>query len=180
MQISGDRQFCEVFYDAVFIPESQRIGPEGEGWKLAMSTVAYERGPADIGARSNQKRTLAELQQLAATSSRPDAARRVARCRVQVEVLRLRVLASLSERVRGGRPDREGSVDKLLMAETDQLLAHTRMDLLGAAPLVGDASEGLHEYFWSRAATHLRRHRPDPEVHRRRASARAARATGRR
>jgi alkylation response protein AidB-like acyl-CoA dehydrogenase len=153
VQISGDRQFCEVFYDSVFIPQSQRIGPEGEGWKLAMSTVAYERGPADIGAISNHKRTLAELQQLAATSSRPDAARRVARCRVQVEVLRLRVLASLSERVRGGVPGPEGSVDKLLMAETDQLLAHTRMYLLGAAPLVGDAPEGLHDYFWSRAAT---------------------------
>ena len=153
VQISGDRQFCEVFYDSVFIPESQRIGPEGDGWKLAMSTVAYERGPADIGAISKHRRTLAELYNLAATSARPDAASRVARCRVQVEVLRLHVLASLSQRARGQLPGSEGSVDKLLMSQTDQLLAHTRMYLLGSAPLLGEAPGELHDYFFSRAAT---------------------------
>jgi alkylation response protein AidB-like acyl-CoA dehydrogenase len=153
VQISGGGEFCEVFYDSVFIPESQRIGPEGEGWKLAMSTVAYERGPADIGAITNHRRALAELQTLAASSARPDALRRVARCRVQVEVLRLHVLRSLSERVRGKLPGPEGSIDKLLMSETDQLLAHTRMYLLGSAPLLGDAPGDLHSYFWSRAAT---------------------------
>jgi len=153
VQISGSRQFCEVFYDSVFIPESQRIGPEGDGWKLAMSTVAYERGPADIGSISKHRRTLADLQRLAATSARPDAAQRVARCRVQVEVLRLHVLASLSQRVRGHLPGPEGSVDKLLMSETDQLLAHTKMYLLGSAPLLGETPGDLYDYFWSRAAS---------------------------
>jgi alkylation response protein AidB-like acyl-CoA dehydrogenase len=153
VQISGSRRFCEVFYDSVFIPESQRIGAEGQGWSLAMSTVAFERGPADIGAISKHRRTLADLDRLAAASGHPDAAHRVARCRVQVEVLRLHVLASLSHRVRGRLPGPEGSIDKLLMSETEQLLAHTKMYLLGSAPLLEEAPDDLYDYFWSRAAS---------------------------
>jgi alkylation response protein AidB-like acyl-CoA dehydrogenase len=39
------------------------------------------------------------------------------------------------------------------MAQTDQLLAHTKMDLLGSSPLLGEQPADLYEYFWSRAAT---------------------------
>jgi alkylation response protein AidB-like acyl-CoA dehydrogenase len=39
------------------------------------------------------------------------------------------------------------------MSQTDQLLAHTRMYLLGSAPLLGEAPGDLHDYFFSRAAT---------------------------
>jgi alkylation response protein AidB-like acyl-CoA dehydrogenase len=70
-----------------------------------------------------------------------------------VEVLRLQVLVSLSKRLRSDRPTSEGSIDKLLMGQVDQLLAHTKMGLLGASPLLGERPEELYEYFWSRAAT---------------------------
>ena len=45
VQSTGDREFCEVTFDDVFVPEADRIGAEGEGWKIAQSTLTSERGP---------------------------------------------------------------------------------------------------------------------------------------
>jgi alkylation response protein AidB-like acyl-CoA dehydrogenase len=45
VQSTGDREFCEVTFDAVFVPEADRIGAEGEGWQIAQSTLSSERGP---------------------------------------------------------------------------------------------------------------------------------------
>lgn len=153
-QITGDRRFAEVFFDAAFVPESQRIGPENGGWQLAMTTLAFERGPADIGQVGRLRRELGELDGLVAKSPDNAPARlAVERCHMLVEVLRLQVLVSLSKRLRSDRPTSEGSIDKLLMGQVDQLLAHTKMGLLGASPLLGERPEELYEYFWSRAAT---------------------------
>jgi len=153
-QITGDRRFAEVFFDGAFVPDSQRIGAENGGWQLALTTLAFERGPADIGQVGRLRRRLRELDALLAKAPADPAARaNVERCHLQVEVLRLQVLSSLSKRLHGDRPSSEGSLDKLLMGQTDQLLAHTKMDLLGAAPLLGRQPADLYEYFWSRAAT---------------------------
>src|SRR6201986_4641334 len=44
--IDGEREFCEVFYDEVRIPLSNVVGSLNEGWKVAMSTLSFERGTA--------------------------------------------------------------------------------------------------------------------------------------
>jgi alkylation response protein AidB-like acyl-CoA dehydrogenase len=119
-----------------------------------MTTLAFERGPADIGQVGRLRRELGELDALVAKSPDNAPARlAVERCHMLVEVLRLQVLVSLSKRLRSDRPTSEGSIDKLLMGQVDQLLAHTKMGLLGASPLLGERPEELYEYFWSRAAT---------------------------
>jgi alkylation response protein AidB-like acyl-CoA dehydrogenase len=45
VQSTGDKEFCEVTFDDVFIPEADRIGAEGQGWQIAQSTLSAERGP---------------------------------------------------------------------------------------------------------------------------------------
>jgi alkylation response protein AidB-like acyl-CoA dehydrogenase len=45
MQSTGDKEFCEITFDDVFVPEENRIGAEGEGWRIAQSTLSAERGP---------------------------------------------------------------------------------------------------------------------------------------
>ena len=45
----GDPETCEVFWDNVEVPASQMLGQPGQGWSVAMTTFAYERGPADVG-----------------------------------------------------------------------------------------------------------------------------------
>ena len=43
-QIQGDEEFAEIFLDGVEIPASERVGAEGDGWKVAQATLASERG----------------------------------------------------------------------------------------------------------------------------------------
>ncbi len=155
-QITGSLEFAEVFLDGVVVPVSQRVGEPGDGWSIAMSTVALERGPADVGFIADFRRMLKQLaERRVAGSLRSDGSLGVALAAsfVDVEVLRLQVLRALSRRAKGQGSEAEASIEKLLMTRTEQGLAHAAMDLLGSAPLLGDEPAVLHEYLWSRAAS---------------------------
>jgi len=156
-QISGDLDFSEVFFTDVRVPVANRIGAEGQGWKLAMSTLAYERGPADIGHVSKLGRILNSLDdawRAGTLRDVPDAGLRLARAHVEIEVLRLKVLQSLSARqLDGAAPGPEGSVDKLLLIRTEQRLLATLLELTGGSALVQRRGDVLAEYFQSRAAS---------------------------
>ena len=60
--IAGDRHFAEVFFDDVLVPSNALVGLPGQGWALAITTLAYERGPADIGYLSRYRRLFNLLQ----------------------------------------------------------------------------------------------------------------------
>jgi alkylation response protein AidB-like acyl-CoA dehydrogenase len=152
-QINGDEEFNEVFFDRVRVPADQIVGGLGQGWRIAMTTVSYERGPADVGFSS---RYGAAIRQLAAAAEQPgtQASRRaLARAYVHTEVLRLHVLRSLSHRSADGPPGPESSVDKLLSTRTEQLLHQVAMDVHGASPLLGERGAVLFDYLYSRAAS---------------------------
>ncbi|HVX20704.1 MAG TPA: acyl-CoA dehydrogenase family protein [Acidimicrobiales bacterium] len=155
-QITGSLEFAEVFFDDVRIPAANRVGGAGDGWRIAMSTVSFERGPADVGFLADLRRSLRSLTDAArdgAVRTDGDLAARLARSYVDVEVLRAHILRTLSRRAKGQGSEVEVSVDKLLMVRTEQELTHTAMDVLGAGPLLGDRPDELHQYLWSRAAS---------------------------
>ena len=165
-QITGAMEFAELFFDDVRLPVSARVGEAGEGWRIAMSTVSFERGPGDVGYIADLRRTIGRLTDVvraggpggaAAASPRPDGSRemalRLARSVVDVEVLRVHVLRSLSRRTAGLATEVDASVDKLLMVRTEQALGHAELDLHGAGVLTGEEPEALHDYLWSRAAS---------------------------
>jgi len=136
------------------VDDDAMIGRPGDGWSLAMSTVSFERGPADIGFSSRYTALRTELEadvRARGGSTDPETRRVVARAFVITEVLRLHVLRSLSRRVDGTAPGPEGSIDKLLATQTEQELHHIAMDLRGAGPLVGNDPVALREYLYSRA-----------------------------
>jgi alkylation response protein AidB-like acyl-CoA dehydrogenase len=154
-QIDHSEELSEIFFDDVKIPADQMVGRPGDGWQLAMRTLAYERGPAEIGALARNSRLLLELERRARGGQFdhvPDVARRLARMFVHLEVLRLQVLRSLSERNRKD-PGPEGSVDKLLMASVEQDLARLHLELTGSGPLLGYEGSILGNYLHSRAMT---------------------------
>ncbi len=159
-QITGDMEFAELFFDDVRVPVSARVGEAGEGWRIAMSTVAFERGPGDVGFIADLRRTLGRLTDLVrgadadadADGSR-ESALRLARAMVDVEVLRVHVLRSLARRSAGLATEVDASVDKLLMVRTEQALGHTALDLYGADVLLGREPGAWHDYLWSRAAS---------------------------
>nr|MDT0663856.1 acyl-CoA dehydrogenase family protein [Micromonospora sp. DSM 115978] len=150
---SGTREFAEIFFDGVEVPEANLLGSPGQGWAIAMQLLGYERGPGDIGwvARLIRMLTLLEDDVRDGRVTTDEAGRRdVAKAWVAVEALRLHVRRTLSSRLDGSLPGPEGSVDKLLLTEVDQVLNHVILDVRGAASLV-DEDPWLDTYFWSRA-----------------------------
>ena len=150
---SGTREFAEVFFDGAEVDAADRLGEPGQGWEIAMSLLGYERGPADIGWVSRFARTLRLLEDEARAGrlrTLPSLRASLARAWVELRALQVQVQRTLSRRADGSTPGPEGSIDKLLMTRTDQLLHRVMMDLRGAAPLL-DAGLDLDLYFWSRA-----------------------------
>jgi alkylation response protein AidB-like acyl-CoA dehydrogenase len=163
-QITGAMEFAEVFFDGVEIPISARVGGAGEGWPIAMSTVAFERGPGDVGYIADLGRSIAKMTDLVRSKLSTDGvvapsvatspyAVGLAQSMVEVEVLRVHVLRSLSRRTRGTSSEIDASVDKLLMVRTEQALGHRLMDVEGPDIMLGRAPSDLHDYLWSRAAS---------------------------
>ncbi|GAA0959685.1 acyl-CoA dehydrogenase family protein [Actinocorallia libanotica] len=150
---SGTREFAEVFFDGARVPAAHLLGEPGQGWEIAMRLLGYERGPADIGwvARLSRMLTLLENDiRDGSVAAGPSAREAVARAWVSLRTLQLHVRRTLSARLDGSLPGPEGSVDKLLLTEADQLLNHVVMDVRGAAALV-EEDAALDAYFWSRA-----------------------------
>ena len=165
-QITGAMEFAELFFDDVRVPASALVGEAGDGWRIAMSTVSFERGPGDVGFIADLRRAVGRLTDVvrAAPSAAADGdapsgsgqraqALALARSMVDVEVLRVHVLRSLSRRSAGLATEVDASVDKLLMVRTEQALGHAVLDLHGAGVLTGEEPEALHDYLWSRAAS---------------------------
>jgi alkylation response protein AidB-like acyl-CoA dehydrogenase len=170
-QITGAMEFAELFFDDVRVPASALVGEAGDGWRIAMSTVSFERGPGDVGFIADLRRSVGRLTEVVRAaapagmdgeavngeavngSSNRQQALSLARSVVDVEVLRVHVLRSLSRRTAGLATEVDASVDKLLMVRTEQALGHAVLDLHGAGVLTGEEPEALHDYLWSRAAS---------------------------
>jgi alkylation response protein AidB-like acyl-CoA dehydrogenase len=134
-QITGDCEFSEVFLDAVVVPVDHRIGPEHEGWRVANTTLANERGATFVW----KEQVLLELafERLARTSacrgrSRDPLARQLlARARIDVELFRLHNSRTLDRLARGEELGSESSLVKLFWAGASQRLYETAFAILG-------------------------------------------------
>ncbi len=149
---SGTREFAEVFFDGAEVPASRVLGEPGRGWEIAMRLLGYERGPADIGWVARLARMLTLLEEdirAGRVEAGPAARAAVARAWVTLRTLQLHVQRTLSGRLDGSVPGPEGSIDKLLLTEADQLLNHVIMDVRGASALLA-GDQALDAYFWSR------------------------------
>jgi alkylation response protein AidB-like acyl-CoA dehydrogenase len=154
-QADEGRDFNEVFFDAVEVPADNVIGSIGGGWRIAMETLAYDRGPVDIGFQATYETYLQQLSNELGENPSRENRMRLAEAAIEVEVLRLCTLRSLTARASGAVPGPEGSVDKLLMARTEQRLLTTALALTGPLALQRDAGHGewFRRYLYSRAAT---------------------------
>jgi alkylation response protein AidB-like acyl-CoA dehydrogenase len=137
-QATGVAHFNEVFLTDVRVPATHVVGAEGEGWKVARTTLASER--MSIG--SARGTTFADVRSLVEGLGRDLDGRerqQVARAYISFELLRylgLRVQTSVSQ---GRAPGAEGSILKLAISQQSALLGDLGMALLGPA---GAASDG--------------------------------------
>ncbi|MBI4012943.1 MAG: acyl-CoA dehydrogenase family protein [Candidatus Rokubacteria bacterium] len=148
VQLTGDAEFNEVFFDDVRVPRENLLGPLHGGWKVAITVLMYER--TGLGHQTNlhhYTRLLLDLARHAPRNGRPasrDPVTRqaLAQCWIEAEALRLTGLRSITRRLRGEPPGPEGSALKLAFTE-----AYVRMAETAAAIL------GLHATLW-RGAPH--------------------------
>src|SRR5437867_1702720 len=112
--LTGDHDFCEVFYDNVRIPLRNVVGRLNDGWRVAMATLSFERGTAFLSEQVRLARRVDELIALAGTVPGPkgrdsaldddELARRLALARVEVEAMRAMSYRSVSLAARTGMP----------------------------------------------------------------------------
>lgn len=133
-KMSGQVEFAQVFYDDVRIPLENVVGGLGNGWKVAMSTLSFERGTGFIADQVKQSQEVEELLERARTigAMRDDRiAEQLAQLRVEVAALRAMTYRNISEVVRTGQPGPEASVIRLFTSELGQRLERMAMLLAG-------------------------------------------------
>jgi alkylation response protein AidB-like acyl-CoA dehydrogenase len=155
VQITGEAEFNEVFFDDVFVPEDHLVGGLHDGWAVANTTLAHERGTAfPFKEQVVHEVYLDELYRLAADRGRLDdvaVADGLAQSFVELRLLRLNNWGTLSRLARGVSPGPESSVTKLLWTAMTQHLSDRALEILGPdAPCAGKWSR---QWLWSRAAS---------------------------
>jgi alkylation response protein AidB-like acyl-CoA dehydrogenase len=142
-KISGMVEFCQVFYDDVRIPLENVVGGLGNGWKVAMSTLSFERGTGFIADQVKQSHEIEDLIARARASGaiKDDRiAEQLAQLRAEVAALRAMTYRNISEVVRTGQPGPEASVIRLYGSELGQRLE--RLAILLAGPEILDFRYG--------------------------------------
>ena len=131
-QITGEAEFNEVFLTDVRVPDSQRLGAEGQGWKVANATLNNER--VSIGGSAARESGMVGV---VATTWRehperrtPELHDRLLRLWVDAEVARL-TGQRLRQKLAQGQPGPEGSAMKLTFARVAQELSGLELELLG-------------------------------------------------
>ncbi|MCB0358256.1 MAG: acyl-CoA dehydrogenase family protein [Bdellovibrionales bacterium] len=160
-QISRDREFNEVFFENVRIPADHIVGQPGEGWKIAISTLMYERVILTFSRHLQSEAALNGTRQLLAERFPDSDAALLQYGRLQAQNMAVRALAlrHLASYSNGQSPGPEGSLDKLFWSESFQEICETNLRLLGADGIVerGEASyrDGIHQhrYLYSRGRT---------------------------
>jgi alkylation response protein AidB-like acyl-CoA dehydrogenase len=136
-QITGEAEFNEVFFTDVRMPESARLGAEGDGWRVAVTTLMNER--VSIGGAVGRRGTgpMADALRIWKERWSGDTSPRALalRDRLISSWIRNEVVSMTNQRAaqvrRAGTPGPEGSVGKLAYAEENQLVYDLCIDLLG-------------------------------------------------
>jgi len=134
-QMTGEAEFNEIFLTDVRIPDADRIGQVGEGWKVANATLMSER--VSIGASRSAARESGMIASAARTwRSRPELRTpglhdRMMRLWTEAEVARL-AGERLRQQLAAGKPGPEGSAAKLVFARLNQEISGFEVELAGA------------------------------------------------
>lgn len=131
-QITGEAEFNEVFLTDVRIPDSQRLGAIGEGWRVANSTLNNERVSIGKGGarESGMIGRVAQTWRDHPDRRTPELQDRLLRLWVEAEAARVTGVR-LTQKLAQGQPGPEGSVMKLLFARIAQELSGLEVELLG-------------------------------------------------
>ncbi len=140
-QITGTSEFNEVFFDGARTAADLVVGEVNGGWKVAMGTLAFERGALTLG---QQLGFVHEWQEIAATARErgitgdPVTRQRLAQTWIELQIMRYTAMRGLTALSRGD-VTRETSIGKLFWAQLHRGMGELAMDVLGPWSEVADA-----------------------------------------
>jgi alkylation response protein AidB-like acyl-CoA dehydrogenase len=161
VEMTGVAWFNEVFFDDVQVPRANVVGEPNQGWQIAITTLAHERGGSAPHARlQGEMRDVLGLAGRLGVTRDPRWRQRLAQSFIDTEILRLLAYKQVTEMMRRGQPGPEGSYLKLVWSETDLRMKELAIDMEGpyaalarTSPRAVDDGRWEYEYLWSRAAT---------------------------
>ncbi|MFF9066616.1 acyl-CoA dehydrogenase family protein [Streptomyces sp. NPDC014891] len=160
VQLTGTSEFNEVFFDRARTHASHIVGAPGEGWRVAMATLGFERGVSTLGQQVGFRR---ELEAVIALARRNGAAAdplvrdRIARAWIGLETIRFNALRMLGGTA-AGAPGPEASIGKIFWATWHRELGELAMDVCGAGGMLAagepyDLTDWQRLYLFSRSDT---------------------------
>ncbi|WP_305093822.1 acyl-CoA dehydrogenase family protein [Prescottella sp. R16] len=144
-QLDGEPGFAEIFFEDVFVPDTDVVGEVNNGWRVAMSTASNERG---LSLRSPGRFMSAVDRLIEVWKANSDATDTAARDRVVdawigAEAYRLHTWGTVTRMLEGVPLGVEGSINKIFWSELDVRIHETALDLLGAdGELAGKWQDG--------------------------------------
>jgi len=131
--IAGEREFSEIFFTDARIPRDALLGPLNEGWRVAMTTLAHERGTVanlHLGLRKKIGDLLETAKGMPAGQD-PVVRQKLARVYLEGELLKLVSQRAISGSLHGREMGPESSIAKLVWSEAEQHLGEVAGDVLG-------------------------------------------------
>jgi alkylation response protein AidB-like acyl-CoA dehydrogenase len=168
VQINSDQNFCEIFLEDVEVPCNMIIGKEGDGWKIALATMAFERAMGDVAKASFHSKLLEQMLERARSLKRSGrllindlcVRQQLAQSWIEVTVLKSHGYRNFTNLVQSGIPGPESSIGKLLWSEMYQRLTEADMQLQGpfsqvmrGSPWVIDDGYGQQVFLHSKGST---------------------------
>lgn len=142
VQITGTSEFSEVFFDDAKTHEDNIVGDIGNGWKVALGTLAFERGASTLGQQLGFQTELNEIIALAkqnGASQDPQIRKRIVDASIGLKIMRLNFLRMLAS-IETTELSREALIMKLFWANWHRDLGKLALDVLGPASQLAQAS----------------------------------------
>ena len=143
---NGHAHFNEVFFEDVRVPKANLVGPQNEGWKVAVTTLMFERTIAGGGNYKEQVQRLAALARQVPIDGQPAweqpwVRQKLAQLLIECESLKYTRLRGLTRQLKGQPPGPEGSMLKLCGSELGVRIAQFASELLGANAIINEPTE---------------------------------------
>jgi len=134
-QITGTSEFNEVFFDEAECESTDIVGDPGDGWKVAMGLLGFERGVSTLGQQMQFQNELDEVVRLAKSNGaakKPVIRQRIAEAHAELKIMRYNAMRMLSGQSGGdGSLQKEALIYKLYWATWHRSLGELAMDVMG-------------------------------------------------
>ena len=139
VQITGDAEFNEVFFNDARVQDSWRLGREGDGWKAAITTLMNERvslsGAGSVGGDAVGGSPIAKLIERHKGVTNPLVRQSIAQLYIESTLIRISNQRAAGKRKSGSEAGPEGSITKLQQAEFNKRLQNVALELEGPSAI---------------------------------------------